>query len=268
MGGANMSQRPWAVVTGASSGLGVDFARQLADRGWNLVLAARRADRLEQLAVTLRHQGAEVVVSPCDLQDPAGREALWQAATADNRQITLWINNAGFGGQHDFGQADWARWQGMIDLNITALTDLTWRFVRHARTHGQSARVLQVASIGAWMPSPYMAVYTATKSYVRDFTAALSVELAGSSVSCHVLCPGPTRTEFVESAAMTVPKGGDLAFMDSAPVVQDGLDALFAGKTIRVSGLINRIICAVSNLAPQTLVARIALLTMGKPAAK
>jgi short-subunit dehydrogenase len=263
-----MAQRPWAVVTGASSGLGVDFARQLVTRGWNLVLTARRADRLEQLAATLRQQGADVVVCPCDLQDPAGRDSLWQAATANNRPLTLWVNNAGFGGHQDFAEADWTRWQGMIDLNITALTDLTWRFVRHAQAHGQRARVLQVASIGAWMPSPYMSVYTATKSYVRDLTAALSVELAGSSVTCHVLCPGPTRTEFVESASMTVPKGGDLAFMDSAPVVQDGLNALFADKTIRVSGLLNRITCAVSNLAPQTLVARIAMLTMGKPAGK
>lgn len=260
--------RPWAVVTGASSGLGADFARQLVERGWNVVLSARRAERLAALAASLQAKGAEAVVAACDLQQPEGREQLWQTATANGRQLTLWINNAGFGGLTAFADADWSQWQGMIELNVTALTELSWRFARHAKAHGQRAWLLQVASVGAWLPTPYMSVYTATKSYVRDFTNALSVELAGSALSCHVVCPGPTRTEFIDVAAMTVPKGTDFAFMDSVPVVRDALDAMFAGKVTRVSGLMNRLTCAVSNLAPGTLVARIATLTVGKPARK
>lgn len=260
--------RPWAVITGASSGLGADFARQLVERGWNVVVSARRAERLHALAATLRAAGAESVVAACDLQQPEGREQLWQTATEGGRPLTLWINNAGFGGQHAFADAEWPQWQGMIDLNVTALTELSWRFARHVRAHGQRAWLLQVASIGAWLPTPYMSVYTATKSYVRDFTSALSVEMAGSALSCHVVCPGPTRTEFVEVAAMTVPKGTDFAFMDSGPVVRDALDAMFAGKVTRVSGLMNRLTCAAANLAPGPLVARLSLLTVGKPAQK
>ena len=189
-----------ALVTGASSGIGADLARIHAERGGDLVVVARRADRLEALRGEIegRH-GVRVEVVAADLSAPDGVDAVERAC--EGREIGVLVNNAGFGGRGRFHERDRADDLRMIDLNIRALVDLTHRFVRPmvARGHG---RVLQVGSTAGLMPGPWQATYFASKAFVNSFGQALAEELSGTGVTVTVLAPGPVDTEFVDVAGM------------------------------------------------------------------
>ncbi len=258
--------RRWALVTGASSGLGTDYARQLAERGWNLVLTARRRDRLEALAAELQSaHSAEVLVVDGDLGDEGFRDRLVAEAT-NGRKLHMVINNAGFGWQGDFLDTAWSRWSTMLSLNIVALTDLAWRFGRHMRDHGESAHLVNVASIGAWQPVPTFAVYAATKSYVRDFSEAIAFELASPALRVTCVCPGGTKTEFMDAAGMKLSKLSELGLQTSPAVVRESLDAVLGGRRLIVTGWLNKLMTFGTRFAPRWLAARLAALSM-KPAA-
>ena len=222
-----------ALVTGASSGIGAELARGLATRGANLVLVARRADRLEALAADLRQFGVKVDVAPADLADAAAREAL----AAAHAGIDILVNNAGLGVFGGFTDAEWQRVARIIEVNITALTHLTHLFAPGMTARG-FGRILMVSSTAAYQPVPLMAVYAATKAYVSSLGAALNVELGQKGVRTTVLCPGGTESEFMDVAADGARKPGMLQrnMMTSAEVARIGLDGLAKAKSTYVAG--------------------------------
>ena len=244
-----------ALVTGASSGIGAELARGLATRGTNLVLVARRAERLDALAADLRQFGVKVDIAPANLAEEAARADL--ASTYSG--IDILINNAGLGAYGGFAETDWERTAQVIAVNITALTHLTRLFVPRMTERG-FGRILMVASTAAYQPVPLLAVYSASKSYVLSFGMALNVELAGKGVTTTVLCPGSTESEFMDVAAQEGRKPGiakrDL--MSSAEVARIGLDALAKGRANVVAGRMNAAMTLGTRVIPGTLAAKIA----------
>lgn len=246
-----------ALITGASSGIGRDLAHEHARRQGNLILVARRRDRLEALADDLRHQhGVDVVVLAGDLTKPDAVAGLQRTVEKRRLQVDMLINNAGFGGLGSFHQQDPGRQADMVQLNVQALTQLTRAFLPAMIARGQG-RVLNVASTAAFMPGPTQAVYFATKAYVLSFTEALAVELAGTGVTATALCPGPTATEFARRAGAADRRMFRAATASSADVAAHGYRAMLAGRAVAVHGLGNRILVPLTRALPRSLVARL-----------
>ena len=242
-----------ALITGASAGLGAEFARQLARRGDRLVLVARREDRLRDLADEVGN--ARVVALDLSAQDAA--ERLMADLDAAGEQVELLINNAGFGQIGRFASLDGARQREMIDLNVGTLTDLC-RAVAPGMIERRSGGILNVASTAAFQPGPNMAVYFASKAYVLSFTEALHEELKPHGVRVTALCPGPTRTEFGDVAGFGGNGMFDRVAMQAAPVVTAGLAGLDKNKAVVVPGTINKVGAASTRFAPRSVVRKIA----------
>jgi len=242
-----------ALITGASAGLGVDFARQLSARGHRLVLAARRADRLEALAAELGN--ARAVAIDLSAHDAAAR--LIADLEAAGEQVDLMVNNAGFGLGGNVAELDAARQRQMIDLNIGTLTDLC-RAIAPGMIARRAGAILNVASTAAFQPGPGMAVYFATKAYVLSFTEALHEELKPFGIKVSALCPGPTRTEFGEVAGFRNKGAFDRLSMGSAEVVQIGLKALGRNKAVAIAGAMNKAGAWSTRFAPRSAVRKIA----------
>jgi short-subunit dehydrogenase len=188
-----------ALITGASSGIGLEFARQLAPHARSLILVARRRDRLDAIKAELDRPGLTIHCHAADLADDVQTGALIAALAASGEHVSLLINNAGLGDHGFFEESDWARVNAMLDVNIKALTRLTHALLPELIRAGRGA-ILNVSSIAGLLPLPKMAVYAATKAYVTSFTEALRGELRGTGVSVTALCPGPVNTEFFEIA--------------------------------------------------------------------
>lgn len=242
-----------ALITGASSGLGVEFARQLSKKGQRLVLAARRKDRLDALATELGNARAVAI----DLSRPGAVRTLLDDLRNANEQVEILINNAGFGLRGRFVELDALREREMIDLNIGTLTDLC-RAIAPQMVEQKSGAILNVASTAAFQPGPNMAVYFATKAYVLSFTEALHEELKPHGVKVSALCPGPTRTEFGEVAGIKTLGQFDRLAMESEPVVRAGLEGLESNEAVVIPGATNKIGAWSTRLAPRSVVRRIA----------
>ena len=242
-----------ALVTGASAGLGVEFARQLSARGQQLVLVARRKERLDGLAAELGNARAFEM----DLSEPGATERLMADIAAQGETVELLVNNAGFGLAGRFAELDGTRQREMIDLNCGALAELA-----HAVLPGMISRkgggILNVASTAAFQPGPGMAVYFATKAFVLSFSEALHDEARRHGVKVSCLCPGPTRTEF-RSVSGFNPKGpaGKIA-ADAAAVVAAGLKGLDRNQAVVVPGLSNKLISQLHRLFPRAVMRRAA----------
>lgn len=244
----------WALVTGASSGIGTEFARQLAARKYSLVLTARREDRLRTLAGELEAAhgvGTRVIAS--DLSVPGAAEVLWKQVEAEGIPCGVIVNNAGFGDRGAFAEADPARTSEMMQLNVNALVELSQRAIPGMLQRG-SGYVLNVASTAAFQPGPNMAVYFATKSFVLSFSEAVNTELAGSGVSVTTLCPGPTESEFFDSASMAGSRLFERKLPSAAEVAALGLAAMFARKRTVIHGFSNRLGTLASKWMPRSLV--------------
>ena len=233
------TSRKTAIVTGASSGIGEHFARMLAARGYDVVIAARRLERLEALAKDIESKH-DVTVTPIkiDLGVAGAAEALFAETEGAGMEVEVLINNAGFGTQGYFPEIPWAKTAEQIQLNVVSLTEATYRFVGAMRAR-RKGYVLNVASIGAYMPVPGYATYAAGKAYVRNFSEALDHELRGSGVRVCCLCPGPTETEFIAVAGQAIPAWQKIAFMSAERCARIGMRALFGGRRLIVAGLIN-----------------------------
>jgi short-subunit dehydrogenase len=245
--------KPVALITGASAGLGVDFARQLSKRGHRLVLAARRKDRLEALAKELGNARAVAI----DLSKKDATAKLMANLKAQGEFVDLLVNNAGFGLIGRFAELGAARERQMIDLNIGALTDLC-RAVAPAMIRRKSGGILNVASTAAFQPGPRMAVYFATKAFVLSLTEALHEELKPHGIKVTCLCPGPTRTEFGEVAGFGGNGLFDKVAMESPEVVEAGLKALDRNKAVVITGLLNRIAATSTRFVPRFMIRKIA----------
>jgi uncharacterized protein len=252
-------------VTGASSGIGADIARALAARGADLVLAARRVDRLEALAAELRDRyGVAVEVVGADLAAPDGAGALWQAATRD-RSVDILINNAGFGHFRPFCEVDVPRDLAMLQLNIASVVELCHRLVA-AVPPGAPGWILNVASIAAWQAAPNFATYGASKSFVRSFSEALHYELKPRGIKVSCLCPGGTHTEF--HAVAGAGDYGELArasMLPSSTVADQGVRAMVRGKKTLVTGILNKIACFFTGLMPRGVSSRASVFVLGAP---
>lgn len=243
-----------ALVTGASAGIGEQIARQLAGAGVDLVVTARREDRLRALAEELSSEhGVEVRYVSADLGVPAGVTGILDFVRAQGVEVELLVNNAGFGGAGMLNEISLEKQLGMVQVNITSLVALT-----HGLLPGMSARgsgsVLLLGSVAAFMSAPHFAVYSATKAFVRSFGEALSVECRGMGVSVTVLHPGGTATEFAEVAGMKVGGVMELGFMKPSGVARVGLLASHAGRVSVVPGLINKLTVFMLWLMPQRIV--------------
>lgn len=245
----------WGLVTGASSGIGAEFARQLAARGMHLVLTARRTELLEALAKELHTaHGTKTDIIPCDLTDPTAPARLIEEVAARGRTIELLVNNAGFGSIGEIEDTDVKRVLEMVQVNIAALTELTYRVLpgMMQRKHGA---ILNVASVAAFQPVAYMGAYAASKAYVLHFTEAMWAEAREKGVTVMALCPGTTKTEFFGVS-------GDATWLqrhsaqDVEPVVRCGLKYLEKKRQYIVSGWANYILSLLVRIAMRSIVVK------------
>jgi short-subunit dehydrogenase len=244
---------PVALVTGASAGLGVEFARQLSKRGHRLVLAARRKERLEEMAAELGNARAAAI----DLSKPEAVTELIADIEGAGEDVDLLINNAGFGLIGRFAELDAKREREMIDLNVGALTDLC-RAVAPRMIARKSGGILNVASTAAFQPGPKMAVYFATKAFVLSLSEALHEELKPHGIKVSCLCPGPTRTEFGEVAGFGGNSLFDRVAMRADDVVRQGLNGLDRNRAVVVTGWLNKLGAASTRFAPRPAARKIA----------
>ena len=242
--------RPLALVTGASSGIGADLARELAKDGHDLVLSARTVAPMNALAVELEAYGARSAVIAADLGRPGAAAELASELETRGLQIDVLVNNAGLGGIGRFDQMEPQRISDMLLVNIVALTELT-RFLLPGMVARRRGKVLMVASTASFQPGPRMAVYFATKAYVLSFGEALAYELRATGVTVTTLCPGATATNFFKTAG-----ANDIALrpaVSSADVARIGYRALKEGRRVVVTGLLNRILAVAARLAPHSI---------------
>jgi len=243
-----------ALVTGASGGIGECFARRLAGRGADLVLAARSEDKLQTLAAELgQAHGIEVTPIPEDLSKPRAPEVLFHETEESGRPVDILINNAGVGNYGRFLDMEWERLAAEIQLNLISLTELSHRFARSMRER-KSGYICNVASFAAYSPAPYFATYSAGKTYVRNFTEALAYELHPSGVRACCVCPGATRTAFFERAGQK-----DLSLLIRATmagpdkVARVGLRSLLGGRRNVVVGVNNKLTIFLMRFLPRRL---------------
>lgn len=247
----------WALVTGASGGMGVEFASLLAERGYNLVLAARSFDRLEAVAAELRPSGVQIHVERSDLSEPDSAASLQAAIWKRGIRLAVLVANAGQGLHGDFVDQPAEAIGRMIQLNIASLTELT-HGVAADMAERRSGRILLIASMTALMPCPTYAAYAATKAYVRSLGEALHFEMAPRDVTVTVLAPGLMDTGFLTASGQEPSKSMKRAMTSPRLTAQIGLDALFAGRQSVVAGSMNRVGAFASRLIPRGMQTRIA----------
>jgi short-subunit dehydrogenase len=248
-----------ALVTGASAGIGEAIAKQLASDGVDLVLVARRADRLDALADTMRSSVCRVEVLPADLHDPADLEKVAARVADIESPIDLLVNNAGYGVQGAFTTQPYADAKGQVDLNVVALLRLTHGALERMVNDGRGT-IVNVSSVAGMQPGPGYAVYAATKAFVTNYTESLAEELRGSGVSVTAVCPGLTRTEFhaVARASEHTESLPDFVWMSADEVARETLAAAAKGKVVHVTGLGNKVLVGLSAVAPRGVRRRVA----------
>ena len=246
-----------ALITGATGGLGREFAQQYAQEGYSLVLVARNRKALDELASSLRNAyHVETLVCPCDFSDAASPALLHQTLSSKSISVDVLVNNAGLGYDARFMESDLATQKTLLDVNITALTKMTRLFGADMKKRGTGG-ILNVASIASYPEGPYMATYYASKAYVRSFTEAVHTELLASGVHVTALCPGPVRTDFWKraSASQTV-----LAHLAVSPkrIVAAGRHALRMNLSSYVPGLIWKFVAFATRFFPRSWIRLIA----------
>jgi len=248
-----------ALVTGASSGIGRELARLLAEEGLDLVLVARRSDRLEDLAreLSVAH-GVSARVLARDLASPSSAREIVEELERERLEVDVLVNSAGFGVYGRFWETEIDRQMEVLEVNVVALTELTGRLLPGMVSRARG-RILNLASTAAFQPGPYMAVYYATKSFVLSFSEALAEELSGTGVTVTALCPGPTITEFQEAAGIedTWLFRGPLV-MDAQSVAKAGWAGAKRGKRVVIPGLGNKILKETVRFSPRRLTTSVA----------
>lgn len=243
------------LITGASSGIGLELARLFAADKSQLVLVARSRDKLDTLADELRRShGVDIVVLPQDLADPNAPQAIFDATKGS--VVDVVVNNAGFGAVGSVADLPLQRQMDMIQVNITALTHLTRLFLP-GMIDRKRGGILNVGSTAGFQPGPNMAVYYATKAYVLSFTEALAEEVAGTGVKISCLAPGPTATGFGADSGMEKSLVFKLGAMDAATVARHGYRGFRRGKVIVVPGLKNKLGAFSVRLAPRSVVRKL-----------
>ncbi len=254
----NEAKRPVALVTGASSGIGVDLAKLFAQGGHDLVLVARNEQALRAVAADCEKFAVKAHVLAKDLNDEKAASEIFEELSARGIAVDVLVNNAGFGTHGEFAATDLEQEVGMIRVNIIALIQLTRLFLPPMIERG-AGKIMNVASMAGFAPGPYMSVYYATKAFVLSHSIALAQEVKKSGVIVSVLCPGPTKTDFqrrakiAESKLFKRPRS-----MSSWDVAKAGYEGLMKGKMIVVPGFGNKVIRVASKVMPRGMVAKVA----------
>lgn len=251
-----MNNKPCALITGASEGIGFELAKLFAADGYNLILVARNEQRLNNSAAQLRQNGVEVITISKDLFSREAAFELYNEVKAQGHQVDVLVNDAGQGLYGEFKDTDINRELSIIDLNIASLVILTKSFLQDmvARNEG---KILNLASIASKVPGPWQSVYHGTKAFVLSFTEAIREELKDTNITVTALLPGATDTDFFNKAEMQESKilQDKSALSDPADVAKDGYDALQSDKDKVISGFKNKVQIAMSNITPDSAVA-------------
>lgn len=253
----------YALITGASSGLGLALAEALARKGRNLILVARQREALESLACELSQRfGIEALFRVCDLAEPMRLTGLLQELEQGERRIDLLVNNAGIGTAGPFIEQDWGREQELIELNILALSRLC-HAIGNSMVQQGGGQILNVASLAAFQPGPLMSNYFASKAYVLSLSEGLRHELAPYGVKVSALCPGPVATPFFRNSLLrSEPLARHKLLADPEEVAQLAIRGLEKNRAIIIPGWRNRLIPLVLRLAPRALVRHITAKTI------
>ena len=252
-----MSQaHPLTLITGASAGIGTAFARDLAARGHDLVLTARRVERLDALAAEIRgRHGRQVTVMPADLADPAAPHTLCEALAGRGLVVDWLINNAGYGVPGSFVANDWRNHADFLQVLLTAPTELAWRLLPGMRERGYG-RIINVASLAGHVPGTAAhTLYAASKAYLIKFSQSLALENQAQGVHVCALCPGFTRSEFhdVTGTRAMMNRLPDFMWQSAEEVARQGVDAVERGEAVYVTGRVNRAIKTMFKLMPDRL---------------
>ena len=248
----NRNNENWALVTGASSGIGKDFSMELAKRGWNVLLVARREDRLIELKKEIEgkfHVQAEVVRA--DLSVAKDREIV--IGYFAKYSIRFLVNNAGLQSRGKFDEKDLAESFGLIDLNITALVHLAQAAILHFKKTDTKCYLLNVGSLNSYIATGDSAIYSGTKAFVKSFSLAMSEELKETKISCTCFCPGGTESEIMLNSGVSLTPRGEKFLMPSALVARLGIAATLNEKHAAIPGFSNKFSVFLSKILPETL---------------
>ncbi|SFA81443.1 MULTISPECIES: SDR family oxidoreductase [unclassified Bacillus (in: firmicutes)] len=248
------------LITGATSGLGYEFVKLFAADGYDLVLVARNENIMRQ--IQKEYPYTKITVITKDLGEPSAALDVFTAVENNGIEIDVLVNNAGFGLLGEFDRLDIQKQSNMIQLNVTALTELTYYFLPQMKQR-KSGRIMNVASTAAFQPGPMMAVYYATKAYVLSFSEALVEELSGSGVTVTTLCPGATKTNFGSVANVEKTKMFSKA-MSSEVVAKQGYAALMNGNRVMITGGMNKVGAIAAKFMPRSISAKIAKFVAGE----
>ncbi len=266
MAQTKLYQDKWALITGASAGIGKEFAEQLSEMGANLVLTARRKDRLEALQQNLQQKGIKVEIISADLADPKAPEEILAFLADKNITPDILINNAGFGLPGGYSKTTWEDQESFIQLMVTAYAHLAHALYKQMMTRGYG-RIINVASVAGLMPGgPGHTLYGPSKAFLISFSESLNAEGQDRNVHCCALCPGFTWSEFhdVNGTRESLNKLPKFMMMEAAPVVAGGLKSMERGKAVYVPGLVYKTITAISGFLPRGLQQKLANAQMKK----
>jgi short-subunit dehydrogenase len=251
----------YALITGASKGIGKCFAEILAKKGYNLVLIARSENELKEVQTNLIQQySTKVEILSLDLSSVSSVDIIFNFCESNSLPIEILINNAGYGIFGSFEKSDLAEQEKMLRLNMISLVALTHKFIGILKKQIKSY-ILNVASTAAYQPVPELSTYSASKSFVLSFSRAIAFELKGSSLSVSCLCPGSTKTNFMERAGMKNPKiiaTSEKLGMSAELVAEQGIKEMFKGNPEFIPGLVNKISSFFVGFIPKSLVVKIA----------
>jgi short-subunit dehydrogenase len=247
----------WALITGASGGIGAEMAKILGEQNYHMVLVDQTENGLEQLAASMAKSNSKIriLTMVIDLCEDDAAEKVYRRVKSEAINLEILINNAGFGTLGYFSKIDWQREQRMIRLHVETLTLLTKLFLSEMLKAGQG-KILNVASVAAFRPSPLMAVYNATKAYILSFSEAISNEVKGSGVSVTVLCPGLTRTGFQKNVGVGSPDFTKNRWLSDGAekVARSGIKAMHAGKAIVIPGILNNLLITIQRILPRSMI--------------
>ena len=243
--------RPTALITGASAGIGAALAHVFAERGYDLILAARRGEKLAEIATKLQDT-CTVNCITIDLAKAKGAQKLFAAVGALDKPVDALINNVGGAFQGSFSEMSASKVQSMVALNVRCLSETTSLFLPQMLQRG-SGKILNIGSVVGFQAVPGMALYSATKAFVLSFSESLAEELKGTGVSVSVLCPGLTRTEMVSDLGTDALPGAGLLMADARSVARAGYDALHCQEVVRVPGFFNQAVVHWAEFQPRWL---------------
>jgi short-subunit dehydrogenase len=254
----SQKQNTTALITGGSTGIGLDLAREFAAHGHNLVIVARNRDRLDQAAGALEGKyGVKVTAIPSDLSLDGSAQRLYDAVLAEGIDIDYLVNNAGFGLGGEFADTDLDRELDMIQLNVAAVVHMTKLFMQ-PMLRRKKGRIMNVGSTAGFQPGPLMSIYYATKAFVLSFSEAVAEELRDSGVTVTCLCPGPTETEFAHVAGIKSTRlFTQMGVKDSAEVARFGYRAMMKGERVAIPGVRNKMLVQAERATPRRLVTTI-----------